>query len=224
MTDLSQNAVTLAAAADAVSSTPWAVISDKLAVAYQTGSMVRGGEFVAKVIEAAEAAGHHPDIDLRYPTVHLVLTTHSAHGLTEADVTLAKAIAGIATDMGLEATETPVAQFDLGIDALDIAAVRPFWKAVLGYRDAADHQPIDLTDPTGRLTGIWFQQMDAARPQRNRVHVDLLLPPDAIAGRMQAALDAGGRLLTDQYAPQFWVLADPEDNEICLCTWQGRNL
>lgn len=224
MSDLSKNTITLAAAADAVSSTPWAVISDKLVVAYQTGSMVRGGEFVAEIIDAAEAAGHHPDIDLRYPSVHLVLTTHSAHGLTEADVDLAKTIAGIAADMGFEATERPVAQFDLAIDAIDIAAVRPFWKAVLGYSDAADHQPIDLVDPAGRLTGIWFQQMDSKRPQRNRLHVDLLLPPEDIAGRMQAALDAGGRLLSDTYAPQFWVLGDPEGNEICLCTWQGRNL
>ena len=31
------------------------------------------------------------------------------------------------------------------------------------------------------------------------------------------------RLLTDEYAPAFWVLADAEGNEACLCTWQGRD-
>ena len=46
---------------------PWRVIADRLAAAYNTGSMVRGGEFVAKIIDAAEEANHHPDIDLPHP-------------------------------------------------------------------------------------------------------------------------------------------------------------
>jgi 4a-hydroxytetrahydrobiopterin dehydratase len=49
--------------------------------------------FVNRVAEAATAANHHPDIHLeRYKTVRIVLTTHIAHGLTDADVALAKAI------------------------------------------------------------------------------------------------------------------------------------
>ncbi|GAA1482581.1 VOC family protein [Gordonia sinesedis] len=222
MSNVAPTPVTRAAASEAVAE-PWRVVADKLMAAYRTGSMVRGGEFVAKVIAAAEAANHHPDIDLRYGTVHLVLTTHSEHRLTSKDVDLANTIAGIGTDLGLEPLDAPPAQFDLAIDALDIAAIRPFWAAVLGYRDAADREPIDLTHPAGRLPGVWFQQMDAPRPQRSRMHVDLWIPHDEAETRRQAALDAGGRLLTDEYAPSFWVLADPEGNEICLCTWQERD-
>lgn len=49
--------------------------------------------FVNRVAEAAIAANHHPDIHLeRYKTVRVVLTTHIAHGLTDADVELARAI------------------------------------------------------------------------------------------------------------------------------------
>ena len=49
--------------------------------------------FVNRVAEAANAANHHPDIHLEaYKTVRVVLTTHVAHGLTDADVQLAKAI------------------------------------------------------------------------------------------------------------------------------------
>ncbi len=40
----------------------------------------------------AEAANHHPDIDIRWDTVTLRLSTHSAGGLTERDVDLAEAI------------------------------------------------------------------------------------------------------------------------------------
>jgi 4a-hydroxytetrahydrobiopterin dehydratase len=47
--------------------------------------------FVNRVAEAAAAANHHPDIHLEaYKTVRIVLTTHVAHGLTDADVHLAK--------------------------------------------------------------------------------------------------------------------------------------
>jgi 4a-hydroxytetrahydrobiopterin dehydratase len=45
--------------------------------------------FVNGVGEAAEAAGHHPDIDIRYNRVRLALVTHDAGGLTEKDFKLA---------------------------------------------------------------------------------------------------------------------------------------
>ena len=49
--------------------------------------------FVNRVAEAATAANHHPDIHLEaYKTVRIVLTTHIAHGLTDADIQLARTI------------------------------------------------------------------------------------------------------------------------------------
>ena len=33
---------------------------------------------------------------------------------------------------------------------------------------------------------------------------------------------AGGELVSDTEAPSFWVLADPDGNKVCLCTWQER--
>ena len=49
-------------------------------------------EFVNRVAEKAEAAGHHPDIDLRYNKVRLALVSHDAGGLTMRDFELAAAI------------------------------------------------------------------------------------------------------------------------------------
>ena len=114
---------------------------------------------------------------------------------------------------------------EIAIDALDIPAVRPFWKAVLCYTDEPDaHGPTDpLIDPAGQGPAIWFQQMDRPRPQRNRIHLDISVPHDEAAARLEAAQAAGGRLLSAAAAPSFWVLADPEDNEICITTWQGRD-
>lgn len=48
--------------------------------------------FVNRVAEAAESAGHHPDIDIRYNKVTLVLSTHDAGGITEKDFQLASEI------------------------------------------------------------------------------------------------------------------------------------
>jgi 4a-hydroxytetrahydrobiopterin dehydratase len=41
--------------------------------------------------------------------------------------------------------------------------------------------------------------------------------------RVAAAIAAGGRLVTDRYAPAWWVLADSEGNEVCVATWMGRD-
>lgn len=55
-------------------------------------SFLGGIEAVRAVAEAAERADHHPDIDIRWRTVTLTLSTHSEGGITEKDVTLARDI------------------------------------------------------------------------------------------------------------------------------------
>jgi 4a-hydroxytetrahydrobiopterin dehydratase len=114
---------------------------------------------------------------------------------------------------------------EIAIDAIDIPAIRPFWKAVLGYADEPGRGgPSDaLIDPLGQGPAVWFQQMDEPRPQRNRIHFDVSVPHDEAHQRIEATLAAGGRLLSDAEAPAFWVLADPEGNEACITTWQGRD-
>jgi hypothetical protein len=46
-----------------------------------------------------------------------------------------------------------------------------------------------------------------ARPQRNRVHIDVWVPHDQAEARVAAAIAAGGRLVTDEHAPSWWTLA-----------------
>lgn len=48
--------------------------------------------FVNDVAQLAEAAGHHPDIDIRYNRVRLALVTHDAGGITRNDTELAQKI------------------------------------------------------------------------------------------------------------------------------------
>jgi 4a-hydroxytetrahydrobiopterin dehydratase len=106
------------------------------------------------------------------------------------------------------------------MDALATAAVRPFWRAVLGYDEVGDE---DLLDPRARGPGIWFQPMDEPRPQRNRLHIDVFVPNDVAETRVAAALAAGGRLVDDSHSPDWWTLADAEGNEVDVATTFGRD-
>jgi 4a-hydroxytetrahydrobiopterin dehydratase len=56
---------------------------------YEAPSFLEGIEFVSRVAKAAEAADHHPDIDIRWRKVTLALVTHDAGGLTWRDTKLA---------------------------------------------------------------------------------------------------------------------------------------
>jgi 4a-hydroxytetrahydrobiopterin dehydratase len=58
---------------------------------YEAPTFLAGIAFVNKVAHAAEAADHHPDIDIRWRKVTLALVTHDAGGLTWRDTKLAEA-------------------------------------------------------------------------------------------------------------------------------------
>ena len=53
--------------------------------------------FVVRVAFAAEAANHHPDLDVRYDKVHVALSTHSEGGVTAKDIDLARTISSLAS-------------------------------------------------------------------------------------------------------------------------------
>ena len=59
---------------------------------YQFPTFPAAVRFVDFVAELAEAADHHPDIDVRYNKVRLSLSTHSAGGVTDKDFALARVI------------------------------------------------------------------------------------------------------------------------------------
>jgi 4a-hydroxytetrahydrobiopterin dehydratase len=206
----------------------WRVLLGRIEAGFRAGSFEGAAQFVQQIAAAADAADHHPDVELRYPDrVHVTLTTHAAGGLTDADIDLADTISALASSAGVLSEPRNALRVEVGIDALDIDAVRPFWKAILGYVDEPPSKPggqvVAVVDPQGIGPAFWFQQMDAPRPQRNRIHIDVTVPHDVADERIAATVAAGGTILTDAYARAFWVLADPEGNEACVCTWQDRD-
>jgi 4a-hydroxytetrahydrobiopterin dehydratase len=57
-------------------------------------------EFVRRLVAPAEAMDHHPDVDVRYNKVSVMLSTHDAGGITENDLRLAETIDGLGTEKG----------------------------------------------------------------------------------------------------------------------------
>lgn len=220
------------AASAEVAGSGWRYVLGVLCTSVPVGSLAQAAEVAGRAVAAAgDDADGHLRMDVRRDRVALMLQSSATADVQARDVELARQITsvlhaiGLPTDATASARTRSVQLVEIGIDALDIAAIRPFWKAVLDYGDGAGKTgPQDaLVDPFGQGPAIWFQQMDAPRPQRNRIHLDISVPDDEAPRRVRAALNAGGVLVNDTAAPSFWVLADVEGNEACVTTWQGRD-
>jgi 4a-hydroxytetrahydrobiopterin dehydratase len=197
----------------------WRALASGLHLTVATDDFAAALALVDRIGAIAEEHQHHPNLDLRWGRVHVVTSSHDAGGVTDRDIRLATAVNEVLAELGLTPETSRVAEFEMAIDALDIPAVRPFWAAVLGYEEG---QGRSLVDPEGVRPLVWFQQMDEPRPQRNRIHVDVWVAPEEAEPRIARAIEAGGRLVSEAEAPSFWVLADPEGNEACICTAQER--
>ena len=77
----------------------WSRRGDALVKTYQFPTFRAGIDFVTRVADAADAADHHPDVDIRWTTVTFMLSTHSEGGITAKDVDLAGRIDALIDEM-----------------------------------------------------------------------------------------------------------------------------
>ncbi len=209
----------------------WRYVLGTLRASIRLGPLWQVAEVATELIRACGAgADESLRLDLRPGRLELVLQLSDPAGLTARELAHARTIATAAAEMGLPLEpdadgRRSVQALEIAIDALDIAEIRPFWKAVLGYADEpGGGGPGDpIVDPLAQGPAVWFQQMTGTRTQRNRLHLDVSVPHDEAPQRIRAALSAGGTLLSEARAPSFWILADCEGNEACVTTWQGRD-
>ncbi|MEV0444589.1 VOC family protein [Streptomyces spectabilis] len=220
-------------ASEAVQDHGWRYLLGSLQTSVPVGTLAQAISLAADAVAVCgDDADRHLRIDVRPDRAVLTLQSSDRATVTTRDVELARRISATVGKSGFQpeagsgmGAPRSVQLVEIAIDALDIAGIRPFWKAVLGYADeaGADGPEDPLVDPLWQGPAIWFQYMDRARPQRNRIHLDISVPHDEAPRRIESALAAGGRLVSAARAPAFWVLADREGNEACVTTWQGRD-
>ncbi|WP_109474669.1 VOC family protein [Ornithinimicrobium cavernae] len=214
----------------------WRLVFSAMAC-YPVGTVVQGtgrstgsaAAFVQAVAALADEAGLPLGIDVRPAAAGQSLVVLDSGKdrweMTEGYEALAARVQETARGMGLTADVAAPRFVQIGIDAVDLPAVREFWRAALGYEEDPRAHVTDIVDPHQVNVPLFLQGMDAGdearRAQRNRIHVDLFLPHDQLRARLEAALAAGGTVVRDA-GPISWTVTDPEGNEIDLTTAYGR--
>jgi hypothetical protein len=199
----------------------WQAVFSAMAC-YRTTSPTQQRDLAAVAAGLAADAGFPLLIDLRPGLVILDSGKDQwedgVHGL-ELDFTdLAANLQGAARELG--ATADPgLARFtQLFLDAADVAAVRAFWVAALGYIEDRRAGVSDIHDPLRLNPVLVFQELDVAetkrRRQRNRIHFELAVPSDLAQTRLATTVAAGGRILDE--SEDRWRVADPEGNEVVI--------
>ena len=201
--------------------TDWRVCDGGASAWFEAADLATGLTFAVAIAALPECANHPPDLDARTAGVMVRLNTFGPgpDGLSTRDVAAARAISEVAHAQGLRADPSRIGNLVLNIGSTSPSAILPFWRAVLGL----DEVDGELNDSLGRQPVVCFQHLQEPGPGHGRIHVDVWVPHDQAEARVSAALAAGGRLVSDEPAPSWWILADPDGNEACVATWIGTD-
>jgi 4a-hydroxytetrahydrobiopterin dehydratase len=204
----------------------WRVLAEGALVFFRTGTLAESARLMQAISEIPGIDEHPPAIDVRAGgvTVRLISVTDEYFGMTDRDVAVARQISDVAARAGVTADPSALQSWLIIPGAPDIAAVMPFWRAVLGYEPRPDSPEEDLVDQRDRGPAVWLEEMAQSRPGGGgAIHVAVWVPPEEAEARVAAALAAGGRMVRDDFAPTWWTLADAAGNEADIATITGRD-
>jgi 4a-hydroxytetrahydrobiopterin dehydratase len=147
------------------------------------------------------------------------LTVRLARGVFRLEpehVELARAVSAVAQQHGAVADRARAQEVQLAVAAHPDNVDVGFWRAALGYAELDDDNG---ADPLGHGSTVWLQELDAAKPLRHAMHVDVSVAREHVQARLAAAIAAGGRVVHYWDAPEAWTLADRAGNRVCICAW-----
>lgn len=198
----------------------WRVLGVGASAWFATSSHADGARLVTRVAGELPPGLPVPEIDVRRDGVRVRLPAlPDGVGLTLADAAAARAVSATASDLGLVGDPRLLQDVQLTMDAVDAVEVMAFWQRVLDYVPAGED---DLLDAGRRDPGIWFQDQDAPRTLRNRIHLDVIRDDfgDESTRAELAAIGGGFG------GPYGLALSDPEGLEVDLVppadAWAGR--
>ncbi|MBB5790283.1 VOC family protein [Jiangella mangrovi] len=210
-----------AALGDGTGTSDWQAVFSAMAC-YRVTSPAQQGDLAAAAAALAHEAGFPLLVDLR-PGLVIIDSgkdqwEDDAHGLGLDFTDLADDLQTAARELGATADPGLPRFAQLFLDAADVAAVRGFWAAALGYTPDRRAGVNDIHDPRRLNPELVFQEIDTSeterRRQRNRIHVELAVPADLARTHLATIVAAGGRLLDE--SEERRRVADPEGNELVI--------
>ena len=145
-----------------------------------------------------------------------VRLTRDLWWLEPRHVELARAVSAVARTHGAEPERAAVQEVQFAISANPDDVNVEFWRAVLGYEAMSDDNAVD---PLGHGSTVWMQELDAAKPLRHAMHIDVSVAREHLEARLEAALAAGGRIVDETEAPRNYTLADAAGTRVDLTAW-----
>jgi predicted enzyme related to lactoylglutathione lyase len=117
------------------------------------------------------------------------------------------------------------AELGLVLDCIDPERLADFWSAAIGYTivgGAGNY--VLLVDEAGHQPKLLLQRVDEPKVGKNRMHFDIETPTvDEEVARLESL---GARRVADhameEHGSRWFVLADPESNEFCVCNSGGQ--
>ena len=198
----------------------WVVLHGGATALFRLGSVQEAVRLAAAVADVPEFEGSGALLTIADERLTVRLT-RDMWQLEPRHVELARAVSAVARELGAVADRAAVQEVQLAISAKPDAIDLGFWRAVLGYAPMADDNGVD---PLGHGSTVWMQELDETKPLRHAMHIDLSVAREQVEARLTAALAAGGRVVDDSSAPEYWTLADRAGNRVCICAWpDGAN-
>ncbi len=198
-------------AADGVAD--WAVLHGGATAAFRLASLAAAAR-LAEAVAAVSGIDHGAAVLTVAGPRLTVRLTRDMWQLETQHIELARAVSAVARAHGATADRASVREVQLAIAATPEGIDKPFWAAVLGYAPLADD---NVVDPLGHGSTVWMQELDAAKPLRHAMHVDVSVPREEAQTRLDAALAAGGRIVTR--SNEHWTLSDRAGNRVCIAVW-----
>lgn len=193
----------------------WVVLHGGATAVFRVGSLAEAAGLAAAMagVPGLSGAGALLTVADAHLTVRL---TRDVWGLEARHAELARAVSAVARAEGAVADRGAVQEVQVALAAQADAIDLGFWRAVLGYEGKADDNGVD---PLGHGSTVWMQELDAAKPLRHAMHIDVSVAREHAGARMQAAVAAGGRIVDESEAPSAWILSDRAGNKVCIAAW-----
>jgi 4a-hydroxytetrahydrobiopterin dehydratase len=197
----------------------WRVTGTGPQAVFTATSLSHAADLIPPIVAAAERSGILPDVDVRPEAVVVRIPYRGPDGIPAAAEEFAAAVSRAAAELQLTADPSLVQSIGIYVAQHSRADVRPFFTAALGYEAFGD---TDAVDPLRCGPQLAFNPIAGDSPARGRTHFDVFVPADQAQARVEAALAAGGRLVDDSHAPDWWSLASPDNHGVDIASHTDR--